>query len=220
MAQASAAPGATNVPKDDQGIGLDFAAVTKYGAASVALAYATGMLTVNTYLHKLGITDFSFAKPKLILTGVLVLLTFLLLGALPISVAWRMADSTQPARPYSRKILLPLLLPLVVLFAASAALCFREAPGLGQIAVWDVWELLKLTGPRLRTVAKESLASLIIAAEVYLPICVAALSAFTAGLLFKRAKSRKRHLVPERVYYPIVLSLAAVAVVGYIYFFR
>jgi hypothetical protein len=55
---------------NDGGNQLDLGALTKFGAVSAALAYATGMLAINTYLHKLGIADFSFAKPKLILTGV------------------------------------------------------------------------------------------------------------------------------------------------------
>jgi hypothetical protein len=66
---------------NDNGNQLDLGALTKFGAVSAALAYATGMLVINTYLHKLGIADFSFARPKLILTGVLVLCSFLLLAS-------------------------------------------------------------------------------------------------------------------------------------------
>jgi hypothetical protein len=212
MAETSPVP-ASDVRADE--ISLDFAALTKYGAISAALAYATGMLTINIYLHELRITDFSFAKPKLILTGVLVLMTFLLLALLPVFIAIRMADEVRPARPHSRKMLFWLLLPLVALFAASASLCFGKT-GLGQIAVWEVWERLKQ-----RSVATESLASLIIAAEVYIPVCVAAVSAYAATLLFKRAKStpQTHHSVPARIYYPIVVCLVVVAVVGYIYAF-
>jgi hypothetical protein len=215
MAEPSAVP-ATDVRADTQEISLDFAALTKYGAISAALAYATGMLTINTYLHKLGITDFSFAKPKLILTGVLVLLTFLLLALLPIVVALRMAENVRPVRPHSRKILFLLLLPLVALFGASAALCFGRTVGLGQIMVWGIWDLLKERNP-----LTESLASLVIAAEVYIPICVAAVSAFLAARLLQRARAKegKQQAIPERVYYPIALSVAIVAVVGYICIF-
>jgi hypothetical protein len=216
MAETSAVPGAGDIREGDQEVSLDFAALTKYGAVSAALAYATGMLTINIYLHELGITDFSFAKPKLILTGVLVLMTFLLLALLPVFIAIRMAEDVRPVRPHSRKMLFWLFLPLVALFGASAALCFGQKIGLGQVAVWGVWELLGT-----RNVAKESLASLIIAAEVYVPICVAAVSAYAATLLFKRAKSTPdtHQSVPARIYYPIVVSLAVVAVVGYIYAF-
>jgi len=122
------------------------------------------MLAINTYLHKLGIADFSFARPKLVLTGVLVLLSFLLLALLPIFVAWRMADHLgqgERARP-PFKILFLLLFPLLALIAASAFLCFGETTGLGQITVWGVWELI-----RQRNVFTESLASLVIAAEVF-----------------------------------------------------
>ncbi len=215
MAEPSAVP-ASDVGADNQEISLDFAALTKYGAVSAALAYATGMLTINTYLHKLGITDFSFAKPKLILTGVLVLLTFLLLALLPVSVAIRMADDVRPARPHSWKMLFWLLLPLAALFGASAALCFGKTIGLGQIMVWGIWDLIKKRNP-----LTESLASLIIAAEVYVPICVAAVSTFVAARFLKRAKAKakKQQAIPERIYYPIALSVAIVAVVGYVCIF-
>jgi hypothetical protein len=216
MAETSAVPGAEDIREDDQEISLDFAALTKYGAVSAALAYATGMLTINIYLHELGITDFSFAKPKLILTGVLVLMTFLLLALLPVFIAIRMAEDVRPVRTHSRKMLFWLLLPLAALFGASAALCFGKTIGLGQVAVWGLWELLGT-----RNVANESLASLIVAAEVYVPICVAAVSAYAATLFFKRAKltPQTHQSAPARIYYPIVVSLAVVAVVGYIYAF-
>jgi hypothetical protein len=52
---------------------LKLEGLTKYGAALAAVAYATGVVAINTYLHELGIADFSFAKPKLLLTGILIL---------------------------------------------------------------------------------------------------------------------------------------------------
>jgi hypothetical protein len=154
------------------------------------------MLAINTYLHKLGIADFSFAKPKLILTGILVLLTFVLLALLPIFVAWRMAGHRTlggHAPPPSRKILFLLLLPLLALIAASASLCFGTTTGLGQITVWGVWEIIKH-----RNVFTESLASLVIAAEVYVPICVAAVSAFTAARLFNRLTGQSQRQARRR----------------------
>jgi hypothetical protein len=204
---------------NDGGNQLDLGALTKFGAVSAALAYATGMLAINTYLHKLGIADFSFAKPKLILTGVLVLITFVLLALLPIFVAWRMAGRRGPrgqTLPPSRKILFLLLFPLIALIAASASLCFGTTTGLGQITVWGVWELLKQ-----RNVFTESLASLVIAAEVYVPICVAAVSAFTAARLFNQAKpeTSTSQTVPEWVYFPVAIVLAVISVIGYMYIF-
>jgi hypothetical protein len=203
---------------NDSGNELDLGALTKFGAVSAALAYATGMLAINTYLHKLGIADFSFARPKLILTGVLVLFSFLLLALLPIFVAWRMAGQggregrTQPPS----RILFLLLFPLFALIAASASLCFGKTTGLGQITVWGVWELIKR-----RNVLTESLASLVIAAEVYVPICVAAVSAFAAARLFNRAKpeTKTSQMVSERVYFLVAIALAVISVIGYLYIF-
>jgi hypothetical protein len=50
-------------------------------AAFGVLAYVFGLLTVNTYLFRLGVTDFSLLKPRFIYTGALVGLC-LTLGAL------------------------------------------------------------------------------------------------------------------------------------------
>jgi hypothetical protein len=217
MSQPEAVPKAIPTLVAADGTGIDLGALTRSGATFAALAYATGMVTINTYLHKLGITDFSFARPKLILTGVLVLLSFLLLALLPIFVVWRMMHR-QPLTTVrrSKKILVLLLFPLAALFAASAWLCFGTEVGLGQITVWGIWELLKQ-----RNVLTETLASLIIAAEVYLPICVAALSSVAAFVLYKRAKSAAPppELVGEKLYIPIAAALAVIAVCGYIYIF-
>jgi hypothetical protein len=209
-----------DVPEADNGVGqFDLGAVSKFGAASAALAYATGTLTINIYLHQLGITDFSLAKPKLIVTGVLVLLTFLLLVPLPVFVAWRIAgprgleERTQPA---SKGIVFWPLLPLFLLIAASADLCFKENPGLGQTAVWTLW---KLIAPQNR-VAK-GLVSLGIAVEIYVPVCVAGASAFAASRFFSRAStSSKSEIHPERVVYFLFLTALAVgSIIGYIYIF-
>src|SRR5580698_7445327 len=115
------------MPEADKGRSqFDLGALSGFGAAAAALAYATGTLTINIYLHQLGITDFSLAKPKLILTGVVVLLTFLLLALFPISVAQsisgRRAEGGRATRPPKRMLFL-MLFPLVGLIAASASLC-------------------------------------------------------------------------------------------------
>lgn len=171
---------------------LDLGALTKFGAFSGILAYVIGTLTTNIYLHQLGIADFSFAKPKLILTGTLVLLTFFMLSLLPVSTAWGAAGGRGSKRrllPFSRKTLVLLIIPLFGLIAASATLCFGESTGLGQIAVWEVWKLLKD-----RTPFTKGLASLIVAAEIYTPICFAAISAFAAQQLYDQSKSKTSSL--------------------------
>jgi hypothetical protein len=210
-----------NMPQVKDSLGqLDLGALTKYGAVSGGLAYATGMLAVNIYLHQLGITDFSLAKPKLILTGVVVLLTFLLLALFPIFAAlWILGRRAVGGRtsPTPRRIVFLLLFPLLVLIAASAYLCFSK-PGLGQIAVWKVWELINT---KHQTVFNSSLTTVVIAAAVYFPICLAAVSAFKATRLFNHAKSRTiaSQIVPERVYFPVALALAVISFIGYIYIF-
>jgi hypothetical protein len=214
-----------NMPQAEGGLGglgqLDLGALTKYVAVSGGLAYATGMLAVNIYLHQLGITDFSLAKPKLILTGVVVLLTFLLLALFPISVArpisGRRAEGGRATRPPKRMLFL-MLFPLVGLIAASASLCFKNPPGLGQIVVWKVWEVVNT---KHQTAFNCSLTTLVITAAIYLPICLAAVSASTAAGLFNRAKSGTTlsRIVPERVYFSVALALAVISVIGYIYIF-
>jgi len=210
-----------DIPKAEDSLSqLDLGAVTKYGAVSGGLAYATGMLAINIYLHELGITDFSLARPKLILTGVLVLLTFLLLALFPIFVARCISGSRAVGRRTSRpskQIMILLLFPLFALIAASAYLCFNK-PGLGQIAVWKVWGLINAAH---QTAFNSCLATLLVAAAVYVPICLAGVSAFTAARVFSRAKSRPpaSQIVPERVYFPVALALAVISVIGYIYIF-
>jgi hypothetical protein len=102
MAQAS------NLPQAEKnGSPLDLEALSKYVAVSGAFAYAIGTLTVNIYLHELGITDFSLAKPKLILTGLVALLTFLLLSLFPVFIVWRIsvgAVKQDPSAPPLRQL--------------------------------------------------------------------------------------------------------------------
>ena len=205
---------------------LNIGELTKIGAVSAALAYGMGMLTINTYLHKIGITDFSLAKPKLILTGVLVFFSFSLLALLPVFVAWRLAGGDQPERTHSRKILFLLFVPLLALFGASVYLCFGTI-GLGQITVWGIWELInQITGwlgwnqERQRNFFTEVLASVVVTAEVYFPICVAAGSAVVAVRLFRQQKTQDNsRLNPERLYLFLSIALAVISALGYMIVF-
>jgi|HubBroStandDraft_6_1064221.scaffolds.fasta_scaffold217798_2 hypothetical protein len=201
------------------GTQFDLGGLSKVGAASAALAYATGTLTINIYLHQLGITDFSFAKPKLILTGILVLIMFVLLALLPAFVAWRMAGPhglEGRTLPFSIGIVFWLLFPAVGLITASAYLCLQDPTGVGQIAVWEVWKLLKE-----RNWLNKGWTTLLIAAEVYVPVWAAVISAFFAVRLFGSAKAGAggSRIPPEKVYFPLVTALAVVSVIGYIYAF-
>jgi hypothetical protein len=198
---------------------FDLALLTKYGAVSGALAYTTGMIAVNTYLHQLGITDFSFAKPKLILSGALVLLSFLLLALLPLCLAVRMTRlpgvEGRSLSFFAKRLLLPLHIPLLALLAVSACMCFGKI-GLGQVAIWQVWQFIH---PRNRFT--ESLASLIIAGLVYAPVSIAALSAFLAARMFARAKSaaRRSRISAEWAFIPITLVAFVVSLFAYVYMF-
>jgi len=195
---------------------IDLGALTRYAAFSGGLAYATGMLSINIYLHQVGVTDFSLAKPKLILTGVLILLTFLLLAIFPVFFAeWisgRRAVGGPTLSP-SKGFVCLLLFPLFLLIAASACLCFRS-PGEGQILVWRVWEGIHANR---QTVYNRTLATLAIAAAVYLPICIGAVSAFSAARLFHRSKqaTTASQIVPERLHFPLALSVAVISIIGY-----
>ncbi len=179
----------------------DIGELTKIGAVSAALAYGTGMLTINTYLHKIGISDFSLAKPKLILTGVLVILSFSLLAFPAIFVAWRLAEDGWPKPPHSRKIFFWLFVPFLVVFGASLYLCFGTT-GLGQITVWGIWELIRqITGrvfphmSKQRNFFTETLASLAVTIQVYVPVCLAAVAAFLAARLFRRPETQHGSLL-------------------------
>jgi hypothetical protein len=204
---------------DDQQSKLDLGALSKLAAGCAALAYATGTLAISAYLHQLGVTDFSFAKPKLILTGVLVLFTFLLLTPMPVFVAWRMTGEGRTLH-LSGRTLFWLLLPLFLLISASACLCFRERTGLGQIAVWKVWAMIS-ADMKERNVLTESLATLTIAVEVYLPVWIAVGSAFWAKRLFSRAKlqASTSEILAQKVYFSFATGLAIVFIIGYVYAF-
>jgi hypothetical protein len=216
MAQAS------NLPQAEKnGSPLDLEALSKYVAVSGAFAYAIGTLTVNIYLHELGITDFSLAKPKLILTGLVVLLTFLLLSLFPVFIVWRIsvgAVKQDPSAPPTATIVLLLHLPLVGLIAASVYLCLQKPPGSGEEIVWRLRESMQANHGY---VSIASVTALLISALIYVPICLAAVSASMAARLLDRAKSASpaSRAVQERVYFPAALALAVISFFLYIYIF-
>ncbi len=53
-------------------------AATRLGAAGALLLYALGLLTVNTYLYRVGISDFSLLRARFILTGALTVVPIVL----------------------------------------------------------------------------------------------------------------------------------------------
>ena len=64
---------------------------------AAALAYGTGVVAINTYLHALGIADFAFAKPKLLLAGIMILFSLMLLASHLFFLAWSLASRHGPA---------------------------------------------------------------------------------------------------------------------------
>src|SRR6202042_2561381 len=62
--------------------------------------------------------------------------------------------------------------------------CFQSHPEMGQSTIWEVWRYMKPGDSNL----KKLLSSLIVAAEIYLPIFVAAASAYVATRLFDQER--------------------------------
>jgi hypothetical protein len=192
-----------------QGSHFDIATLTKVGAVAAALVYATGVLTINIYLHWFGITDFSFAKPKLVLTGILVLVSLAALCAGPIYVALEMANPEQISQisaklkkvPLSvKRVLLSVIPPLVLLLIADF-LYFREPPGLGQLLLWKYpgWHM-----------------PLIIYALVFL---VSGSAHVSSQLLRKATGIQRSHVIEMAIYLLGAVVLPLVFVLSYIYIF-
>jgi hypothetical protein len=199
---------------------FDLGEATKVVSIVAAFAYATGVIAINTYLHELGIVDFAFAKPKLLLTGIMVLFTYLLLAFPAFFLAWSVAARHgQMARRLSslRQIMILFLVSLLLLLGASIFSCFQEHPAMGQSTVWDVW---RWTKPEHNDF-KRLLASLLVALEVYVPVLVAALSFYAAARLLDQ--ERVEDLVPQvslrRFSLAIAASVFVVAAIGYIVVF-
>jgi hypothetical protein len=189
----------------------DFGMLAKVVAIAAAIAYPTGVLTSNIYLHALGITDFSFAKPKLILTGVVVLFSFVMLAPLPIFLArgrtrvhhWGELESST-----SLKMLLLLVCPLLVLLAASAFLNFRKASESKELELtfsflWN--HFISCNG-----IGRKILGTLFIAAAVYVPIWLAAWFGYKSVRLSVHARSARRtsRLAASQIYFPVALAFA------------
>ncbi|MBB6144914.1 hypothetical protein HNQ77_002870 [Silvibacterium bohemicum] len=198
---------------------LDLSKVATAVTVSAAVAYATGALAINTYLYELGITDFSFAKPKLILTGILVLATFLLLAFSPMFFAWRVAGSRKIGTrtlPTFWKIAPWTLTPIVLLVAASASLCFKDPTGLGQITVWAVSKRMGT-----RTLPKEFLGTLVVAAGIYSPVCIATLSAFWSKRAFVRMQQDAGRSATgvQIVSFAVAVTCTITSFIAYVYLF-
>ncbi len=199
---------------------FDLGEATKIVSIVAAFAYATGVIAINTYLHELGIVDFAFAKPKLLLTGIMVLFTYLLLAFPAFFLAWSVATRHgQMARRLSslRHILILLLVSLLLLLGASIFSCFQVHPALGQSTVWDVW---RWTKPE-HSDFKKLVASLLVALEVYVPVFVEAVSFYAAARLLdqERGGEPAPQMSLRRFSLAIAGAVFVVAAIGYIVVF-
>jgi hypothetical protein len=199
---------------------FDLGEAAKVVSIVAAFAYATGVIAINTYLHGLGIVDFAFAKPKLVLTGIMVLFTYLLLAVPAFFLAWSVATRHgQMARRLSslRHILVLFVGSLLLLLGASLFSCFQEHPAMGQSTVWDVWRWTKPGHSDF----KKLLASFVVALEVYVPIFVAAVSFYVAARLLdqERVEERAPQMSLRRFSLAIASAVFVVATIGYIVVF-
>jgi hypothetical protein len=200
--------------------------LTKLVTAVAACAYAAGVIAINTYLHGLGIVDFSFAKPKLLLTGIVVLFSYLLLTFPSFFLAWSIATNQggiERRLPPLKLVLTWLFVSLMLLLAACMFSCFQTHPGMGQSTVWAAWKFLKPghTDSITSQIPKRLLMSLIVAAGVYLPIFVAAVSVYAATRLFdqERAEQPTPRISLRRFFLAIAAAVFVVSTIGYICMF-
>jgi hypothetical protein len=169
---------------------FELGGLTKLVSVLAVFAYATGVIAINTYLHEVGIVDFSFAKPKLLLTGILVLVTILLFGFPSFLLAWSIAtDHGQVGRrlPSFGQLLVLASGSFLLLLISSAFSCFQTHPGMGQSLVWEVWRYMKPGDGKWR----RFLTSLLVALWVYLPILCAAISVYVVTRLFDQERSEQ-----------------------------
>jgi hypothetical protein len=203
-----------NVPKP-----LDLGILTKMVAVLSALSYGTGIVAINTYLHGLGIADFSFAKPKLLLTGTLILSSFLVLAAAPIFIAWRMAGGPEKAldkekaTSVSRGVLYVGIASLLLLAFAAYLLCFRLTTDLGQIREWWISDQVGMqdTSGKIR-------GCIVVVVLIYAPVWAAALSAYKAKRLFRRANAPAdlSHAYLARFYCALSIAVMLVSIIAYV----
>lgn len=198
---------------------LNLSNLTKLVTGMAALAYGTGVVAINTYLHELGIADFSFAKPKLLLTGILTLISLLLLASHLFFLAWSLASQHGPVNrelPPLKWVVLWALLFLLLLVGASAVLCFQSDAGLGQLTVRHARETLAGASHlfRLRTTLR-------VAAEVYTPVLLGAVFVYIATRVYDRTRQKANpfHCRMEQFYCLIALAAIGAAIVGYVYMF-
>jgi len=206
-------------PSIAPGIPLSLDGITRLLAALGGIAYATGVVAINTYLHELGIADFSFAKPKLLLTGILVLFTLLVLASPIFFLAWWIVSFRGPADrelPSLRWIVFLNAVSLILLVWASATLCFRRDPGLGQITVRETWEHIS-TDHALA----EWLATLDVAWKVYAPLFFGSFFVGAATWLFDQTKALKKSSESslEIFYFSVSVAAVSIAVIAYVYIF-
>lgn len=212
VAQSTAAAHAGAEPPEQRTKLPDLETMAKIGAITAALAFATGTLTINTYLHHLGITDFSLVKPKLILTGTLVLVSLLLLALFPLYVTWQLVHRSEHKAWFTRRLFL-LLIPLAGLFAISAYLCFPTRIGLGQIGVREAWHTINTMGWQ-RSLFTALLTTLLLTFELYLP--AVGVSVFAVAAL--KALDRVRLVPPTSIlrtqWIEFLLAFSATAICG------
>ena len=222
MAEPTTTQPGPNMTGPDKAKLPDWAAPTKLAAALAALAYGTGVVALNTYLHGLGIADFSFAKPKLLLTGTLILASFMLLASAPIFTAWRMADGLAKTRDkdeaiaLSRGILWVGIVSVLLLAFAAYLICFRLTTEIGQIRQWWLSSLINL-----ESTSGKLLGCVAIVVLVYTPVWTTAFAAYKARQHLDRAHQQASlsHLYLERFYCALSLALLMGSVVAYIAIF-
>jgi hypothetical protein len=197
---------------------LDLETAAKFVAGLTTLAYATGVITINIYLHQLGITDFSFAKPKLLLTGILVLSTYLLLAA-PLFFLFSKLFGRRIAGwselPRVRDVILPVSAFLLLLLIASGYFCFGAEPAMGQETVWWIHEQMGKAD-----LLTECVETVMVAAGIYLPILLAAFCGFQAAAILNPATPRARRRISfENFHLALALLFLLVSTLVFVYFF-
>jgi len=190
--------------------------LTKLAAVLAVFAYATGVIAINTYLHGLGIVDFSFAKPKLLLTGIMVLTSFLLLAVPPFFCAWSFASKRgQTWRDLLsvRRVLILIFSFLCVLLLIAVPLYWRGRPGMGQATVWAIWKWAKTHGHLAKP-----LTALFAAWGVYIPIFVGMVCVYWGKRLFdeERSELQSSPVSRRRFYLLLALAFFVVSTIGYI----
>jgi len=221
--EARSEDGAEDRSRKDAAVNpLDLGAVTKFITGLAAVAYCTGVVAINTYLHGLGITDFAFAKPKLLLTGALILASFLLSASFPFFFKWVKAarDQKDAASTWKKSYswglpLLGLLYFLGLLFAAYL-LSFRLESPLGQLRGWWIWQYLGH-----QTTPKRFLATALIVVGIYGPAYASSNLAFKAKRCFALANWRKNAsgMPLEFFHFTMTVAAALFFLIGYIIIF-